>query len=190
MLTSGHIHMHTYTHTHEQGHACRHTNSKSRMVMSKYSPAFYLNTFSANSHSVTSFKCLVFITLGCVCAWYACVQRPEDDSKYPSWLISSSYMEAGTHLSTELTDSLVELAMGILSLPLTVVLTNGLPHLCSIFVGAGDLNKGKNLIHGVILLVPVLCLLCRIRHITHNCPWLFKSFKDGEFRDRLCSSEH
>lgn len=111
---------------------------------------------------------------------------PEDDSEHLSWLISSSYMEAGTHLSTELTDSQVEPAMGILSLPLTIMLTNGRLHLCNIFVGAEDLNKGKNLIHGVILLVPVLCLLCRIRHITHNCPWLFKSFKDGEFRDRLC----
>lgn len=68
-------------------------------------------------------------------------REPEDDTKHISRLISSSYTEAETHLSTELTDSLAELAMGILSLPLMVMLTNGLPHFRNNFVGAGDLNK-------------------------------------------------
>lgn len=155
--------------------------------VSKYSPTFYPHMFSANSHFVTSFKCFYYFGV-CVCT--VCMYTEARGCQRTFFLLDlSSYTQAGTHLSTELTDSLAELAMGILSLPLMIVLTNGLLHFCSTFVGAGDLNKGKNLIHGVILLVPALCLLCRIRRITRNCPWLLQSFKDGEFRGGLYSSE-
>lgn len=58
---------------------------------------------------MTSLKCLFnFYYFGvCIYVWYICVGRPEDDTEYLSWLISTLYTEAGIHLSTELIDPLV-----------------------------------------------------------------------------------